>query len=83
MATRDKDFRELIALTAKQTGVPIADVERTVEFYFKTTANLIQWDNPVTIHMNYIGDFVYNQKHADKVQKIIEETHRKNGTNLT
>lgn len=70
---RDKDFRELIALTAKQTGVHIADVERAVEFYFKTTATLIEWDRPVTIHMNYIGDFVYNEKHAAKVKQIIEK----------
>lgn len=67
---RDRLFRDLLEATAKETGVKIADVERTVEFYLKTCSQLIQWDNPVTIHLNYIGDLAYNHKWKNKVEEM-------------
>lgn len=67
---RDKNFRDLINLTASQTKRPISEVEDTIEIYTKIISQLIEWDKPVTIHIDYIGDLVYNQKWADKVKEI-------------
>lgn len=66
---RDKNFRDLINKTAETTGFNPNEVDRTVEFYFKTMAQLIEWKNTVTIHMDYIGDLIYNQKWVDRVKK--------------
>lgn len=77
MPKRDRVFRDLIDKVVKETGLKIGDVESAVEFYFKTTATLIQWDNPVTIHFNYIGDLQFNHP---QYKKYLE---RKNGSSTT
>lgn len=77
MPKRDRVFRDLIDIVVKETGLKPGDVESAVEFYFKTTANLIQWDNPVTIHLNYIGDLNFNHPQYDLYLK------RKNGSSTS
>lgn len=74
---RDTNFRNLIAKTVKATGQPISVVENVIEDYFKIMAQAIQWDRPVKIHIDYIGDLVYNQKWRDKVTKKINDSRNK------
>lgn len=69
---RDRDFRDYIIMTAKDTGIPIKDVEEAVEIYMKILKQAIVWDKPVTIHVDYIGDLVYNEKWRDKVKEVID-----------
>lgn len=67
---RDKVFRDLLNLTATQTKIPIADVERSIEFYLKNVSQIIEWDNPVTIHIDYIGNLIFNQKYKNKMEEV-------------
>lgn len=73
---RDKHFRSLINKTAKETGHSAGVVENVVEDYFKIMAQAIQWSKPVTIHIDYIGDLVFNQKWVDKVQEINDSRNK-------
>lgn len=66
---RDKDFRDMLYAISKKTGVPISKVEEAVESYFRTISSLIEWDRPVSIHIDYIGDLKFNQKQLDKAKE--------------
>lgn len=69
---RDRNFREWLQFTAKETGLPISEVEEAVDIYFRTMSQIIEWDNPVSIHVDYIGDLIFNQKWRDKVKEIAD-----------
>lgn len=73
---RDRQFRDLIAHTVKETGQPIKVVEDIVEGYFQIMVQAIQWDNPVTIHVDYIGDLVFNQKWKDKIKEVNDNRNK-------
>lgn len=69
---RDRDFREWLQFTAKETGLSISEVEEAVDIYFRTMSQIIEWNNPVSIHVDYIGDLIFNQKWRDKVKEIAD-----------
>lgn len=73
---RDRQFRDLIAHTVRETGQPISVVEKTIEGYFQIMAQAIQWDKPVTIHVDYIGDLVFNQKWKDKIKQVNDNRNK-------
>lgn len=74
---RSKGFRDLLNQTAQKTGQPIAEVDKVVEFYLSKVSQLIEWDNPVDIHIDYIGTLKWNQKWADKVKAIKDDNSNK------
>lgn len=73
---RNREFRDLIAYTVRETGQPINLVENIVEQYFQIVAQGIQWDKPITIHIDYIGDLVFNQKWHDKIKQINDNRNK-------
>ncbi len=73
---RDKDFRDRLNKTAAITGIPIAEVDKAVDFYTRTIANLIQWDKPIDIHIDYIGTLTWQQVKYDKTQEAIDNRNK-------